>query len=443
MRILYCILSFLLINGAFGQGIYLSDNFEDGDLEGWGQSSPGDWAASGSGAITGSFSLKHNLSGITESSHIHHTLTGLNLDSGTTTWRLNLKNGNWDPSTTDKFWVYLMVDDTTNVSGYAVGVNLSGESDTLTLWKLTGSVADGAVITSDFNWDANDLVGIEVTRDSLGLWELKYDSDGGFDNLVSAGTGTDVTYTTTNYFGLTFYFTSTGAGAVWLDDVTVSRGVVILASLKSFLQGPFDVDSMSTSLNSSGYLPLSQPFSGSPWNYNGGESVQSIPEGVVDWVLVELRTGAEASTKVASRAAFIESDGMIVDTLGINPVSFPGIDEGNYYIVIQHRNHLAIMSDETHALSKFSNLYDFSTGLDKTYGTNAMVELSSGIYGMYTGDANANGQVQNDDKNDFWEVQTGASGYKEADFNLNGQVQNDDKNDFWKVNVGLGTQVPF
>jgi hypothetical protein len=61
---------------------------------------------------------------------------------------------------------------------------------------------------------------------------------------------------------------------------------------------------------------------------------------------------------------------------------------------------------------------------------------------MYTGDANGNEQVQNDDKNVEWAAQVGAAGYRSADFNLNGQVQNDDKNVFWSANVGAGTQVP-
>jgi hypothetical protein len=62
---------------------------------------------------------------------------------------------------------------------------------------------------------------------------------------------------------------------------------------------------------------------------------------------------------------------------------------------------------------------------------------------MYAGDASANGQIQNDDKNNYWKTQAGQAGYKSADFNLNGQVQNDDKNNYWKSNVGKGTQVPF
>jgi hypothetical protein len=91
--------------------------------------------------------------------------------------------------------------------------------------------------------------------------------------------------------------------------------------------------------------------------------------------------------------------------------------------------------------NKSSTTYDFSSGTSQYYGSNAK-QLETGIFGMHTGDANGNGQVQNDDKNVDWANQVGTSGYRSADFNLNGQVQNDDKNVFWSTNVGAGTQVP-
>ena len=57
---------------------------------------------------------------------------------------------------------------------------------------------------------------------------------------------------------------------------------------KVFLQGPFDENtgSMSTTLNQSGFLPNSQPYNTTPWNYNGNESFSSGPNStMVDWVL--------------------------------------------------------------------------------------------------------------------------------------------------------------
>lgn len=215
-------------------------------------------------------------------------------------------------------------------------------------------------------------------------------------------------------------------------------------NVKVFLEGPYDAvgDTMSTALNDNGYLPLSQPFNSSPWNYGGSESVSSIPAGVVDWVLVELRTGTAADTRVASRAAFLKKDGTIVDLDGTSQVKFLGLLPDNYYIVIRHRNHLAVMSANAVTLSENSStLYDFTTGTAQYYGADAK-QLETGVYGMYTGDASANGQVQTSDKNDYWKSQVGTNGYKSADFNLNGEVQTSDKNDYWKNNVGRGTQVP-
>ena len=192
---------------------------------------------------------------------------------------------------------------------------------------------------------------------------------------------------------------------------------------------------MDTSLNSGGYLQTTSPYSENP------RTVTTIPENVVDWVLVQLRSTADGAA-VTSRSAFLHKDGRIVADDGTTGQITAFASSGDYYIVIKHRNHLAVMSANPISLSNSSSmLYNFTTGLDKYYGNDAKL-LEMGVYGLYTGDANSNGQVQNDDKNDYWKVEVGTAGYKGSDFNLNGQVQNDDKNDFWKNNVGKGTQVP-
>ena len=442
-RFIFILFLAIGISGAIGQTIYLSDDFEDGDISDWKQIPDSNWTASTVGVINGNYSLKHALVDTFGSSHITRALDSIDVSHKIITWRFNLKNGSFDPSSAIKFWVYLMVHDTTNVNGYAVGVNLSGESDSLSLWRLTGSQPDTLFLTTSFDWQPNSLVGIEVTRDSAGVWELKYDADGNFDNLVSAGAAKDDYYTAMNYFGMSFYFKTSEAGQVWLDDVLIKDSSRVNVTLKTYLQGPFAADTMSTSLNSQGFVPNNQPYSASPWNYSGDEIVLNIPENVVDWVQVQLRTGTDSASTVATRSAFICKNGMVTDLDGYSPVSFSGIADGNYYVVIRHRNHLAVMTANPLALSADTTLYDMTTGQDKAYGSLPLVELSTGVYGIPTGDANANGQIQNDDKNDFWNNQVGQAGYKSADFNVNGQVQNDDKNDYWKQNVGKGTYVPF
>ena len=89
---------------------------------------------------------------------------------------------------------------------------------------------------------------------------------------------------------------------------------------------------MSTTLNSKGLLPVSQPYNNPPWNYNGTESVSQIPSGVVDWILVKLKEND--STSVKTRAAFIKSDGNIVDLDGTSPVTFNDILPDNYYVAL-------------------------------------------------------------------------------------------------------------
>jgi len=161
---------------------------------------------------------------------------------------------------------------------------------------------------------------------------------------------------------------------------------------------------------------------------------------VVDWILIELRSNLTA--QVSRRAAFLKFDGSIVDLDGVSNVDFPGITPGSYYVVIRHRNHLAIMTANPITLSSNPSLYDLSTAPSQAYGTNAMKDLGGGYFGMFAGDANGNGQVQNNDSQNYWVLQNGQSGYKESDFNLNGQVQNNDQENYWVPNNGKGTQVP-
>jgi len=222
--------------------------------------------------------------------------------------------------------------------------------------------------------------------------------------------------------------------------------IPIVANVKAFLQGSYDSLSaaMTTTLRSSGYLPTHHPYGVPPWNYLGTDSVASIPAGVVDWVLVELRTGPDSASAVSSRAAFIKSDGTVVDTSSAGPVKFSTVAAGNYYIVLRHRNHLAIMSAATAALSASSTVYDFSTSQGKAYGTDAMKQVSTGIYGMYGGEANGDGQITSSDFNVFLpKFTSGAGGYDLSDWNLDGYVTSSDFNFFLaNFTAGKASRVP-
>jgi len=232
-------------------------------------------------------------------------------------------------------------------------------------------------------------------------------------------------------------------------DIVVSTGFDL--DLKVFLEGPFNPGTglMEPWLNNSGNLPLSQPYHTYPWYYMGTESVAAIPGAdVIDWVLFELRDAASAAqatsaTMVAQQAAFLMKDGTVRGMDGTSLLNFNVTVTNQLYAVVWHRNHLGVMSTTGLPLNGTTYTYDFSSASSQAYGgVNGHKELAAGIWGMVSGDGNADKQINNSDKVDVWKVQSGSSGYKAGDFNMDGQVSNPDKIEKWKPNSGRSCQVP-
>jgi hypothetical protein len=220
-------------------------------------------------------------------------------------------------------------------------------------------------------------------------------------------------------------------------------------NIKAYLQGNFSGAGMNTSLNSQGLLPLNQPFNTPPLNYNGSESVQAIPDsGIVEWILIELRDAATVQTATSNtitlqKAAFILSNGQIVDLDGSSNIQFNQVINQQLYIVIRHRNHLGIISAFPLTVSNNVYQYDFSTGSEQAYGgSNSQIQLSPGVWGMIGGDGNLDGVIDNVDKTFTWTNNTGEEGYYSGDFNLNGNVNNQDKNLIWVINFGKTSYIP-
>jgi uncharacterized protein (TIGR02145 family) len=205
---------------------------------------------------------------------------------------------------------------------------------------------------------------------------------------------------------------------------------------------------MNTDLNVQNLIPLDQPYNTAPWNYTGTELVSAIPiSSVVDWVLIELReTTGDASSATPDKmihrqAAFLTSVGQIVGLDGTSLPVYSGAVSANLYVIIRHRNHLAVMSSGP--LTESSGVYswDFTDQIAKAY-LNGQKEIASGIFGMTGGDCNGSGTIIQNDKILTWEDRAGYYGYFSSDLNLDGQVDNDDKDWIYVPNIGQSAQLP-
>jgi hypothetical protein len=265
------------------------------------------------------------------------------------------------------------------------------------------------------------------------------------------------------YLRVTFTGASSSVGNNRLDNIVIhatepSTGPFTL-NLKVFLEGTYNTTTnvMSTDLLTNNLIPLGQPFNPAlpyygnnapKWLYNGTQTVTSIPSGTVDYVLIELRDAASAAaataaTRIAQVPAFVKSDGSIVSLTGTLP-SFTNTINNSLFIVIWSRNHVGIMNNAGITPSG-TVVYDFSTSSGQVFGgTAGYKQLESGVWGMASGDINADGAVNASDKSPSgWKVDAGKKGYFGSDLNMNVQINNVDKNGYWVPNnTIIATQVP-
>lgn len=259
------------------------------------------------------------------------------------------------------------------------------------------------------------------------------------------------------------------------DETTVkvkSGPSVLSLDVQVFLEGAFnnDTELMSNKLNRLGYLPgqspktflgkptpAGQPYKSSPWNYQGEEgsnfsetssTIQhgtKYEESVVDWVLVSLRIDPSTKINDYQKAALLHTDGSIEILPGFE---FRNVDlNEEYYIVIEHRNHLSIMSPFPLPIVNGTLKYDFRNNDSyKRFLGAGQKEIKPGIFAMVAanGDQSSNNEDAADiNPNDLtkWVKDNGLSSrYLNSDFNLSGDVNVRDKGLFLKNN-GLFSDV--
>ncbi|MCB0749568.1 MAG: immunoglobulin domain-containing protein, partial [Ignavibacteriae bacterium] len=197
------------------------------------------------------------------------------------------------------------------------------------------------------------------------------------------------------------------------DPINIDNG------LKVFLEALYDNNKMNSSLYNVKVFPLKQPYNVNPWNLDDNALISEVKPDYVAWIYVELRDNLTSSSY--RKSAILTSDGSVLNPDGTD-FSFSNIASGSYYVAIHHRNHLSIMSSVPVPISnqKIIN-YDFTSSSSSAYGSNSLVGLKGGKFGMFAGDADANGVINN---LDFGIVANKIpfKGYASGDLDMNGII---------------------
>ena len=250
----------------------------------------------------------------------------------------------------------------------------------------------------------------------------------------------------------------TGNGSV---NVTVNNSQQkTTLDITAILEGAYNTSnqSMRTTLNQRGLLPgqtpigssatptpAGQPYNKIPWNYTKGENVNTYSPDAVDWVLVSLRTTAAAQDTIWRGAGIIKSNGKI---------EFPDFNllptlanNSSYYICVEHRNHLGVLSHVP--ISVINNIltYNFTTqnSFTQTAITSYGQKQIGTVFAMYSSDGVKNPANQNYDINinelNLWKLDNGLfDTYLSSDFNLDAEVNYLDRAVF-KLNNGIFSMI--
>jgi len=183
---------------------------------------------------------------------------------------------------------------------------------------------------------------------------------------------TGQTYTATGSYVGTYHSNAVGCDSIITLYIDTIYGVRLHA--KVLLDGPYNSTTglMNDDLRAQGLLPLTEPYTGAPFNKQvigepSGETTTNAVlavtgnNAIVDWVYIELRSGASGYPKVATRRALVQRDGDIVDMDGVSPVVFSSILPGNYFVTIKHRNHLGVMTSSSQAMVLGGTNVDFTS----------------------------------------------------------------------------------
>ena len=239
-----------------------------------------------------------------------------------------------------------------------------------------------------------------------------------------------------------------------MDDACNCIGTMdsVAVQLRAYLSGAMlnsaASNLMQDDLRINDHLPMAEPYTSlntfTHIGDGGGETMNPLllipsgADGIVDWVLIEIRDAVDPTIILQTQAAMLKCNGDIITQNGESALKFPLLQE-YYHVSIKHRNHLGIMTKNPVYLETNSvPLVDFSDPITPTWGTDGQFELTNGKMAMWGGDTNGDKKLvfqgtTNDVNSVFFGVLNDPDnvnnltnyireGYHVEDVDLNGQM---------------------
>lgn len=203
------------------ENLIFSENFEVNGLVNW--QNDGDWIVSSEMPVSGDSSLKHLVQAESGISILSTDQINWSLGNGNYQFSFILKNGNWDPSSSNSFYFELGCSDSNDslLTGYAVGVNAIESSDMVSLWTVKNGHPSEVILETAFDWNENTIALLDLTRNAIGNWTLTVANL--LTGNIQSGRGFNNEFNTLNQLGLHFNYSQSRSGQLWLDDLLVFR----------------------------------------------------------------------------------------------------------------------------------------------------------------------------------------------------------------------------
>jgi len=232
--------------------------------------------------------------------------------------------------------------------------------------------------------------------------------------------------------------------AAWLEgafDPALGEMRNTLVSTRKLLPGQTPTSNLATP------TPAGQPYSIAPWNYTGTEGVGWTDADYIgdetDWVLVSFRTDIQKSTEVGIAAALLKKDGSIDFP---NRCVLTSTVASPLYIIVEHRNHIGVMTPQPVDVIGSTLTYDFRLADSYRDQTSfGQKQTPTGEWTMFAGDADQSDfpsfDIKGTDKTIWFDNNGIFDYYFSPDFNLDGDINGQDKS-LWFDNNGISSRVP-